>query len=166
MKLARTAAKQLPIARPVQMKLIWWFGTPTWCWKEKIAKDSFSDLSCKVWLGGSEDPHPKPLAEVTQPGREQVGWQPGPHLHLHAQGSLAVSSTWRQNWYWDCTFSSLAFSECLCLCSTYVLSLETKTPDPLLERVQPMEHTSYIILWWGNNLMPACMGVGRGACLE
>ena len=29
MKLARTAAKQLPIARPVQMKLIWWFGTPT-----------------------------------------------------------------------------------------------------------------------------------------
>ena len=29
MKLARTAAKQLPIALPVQMKLIWWFGTPT-----------------------------------------------------------------------------------------------------------------------------------------
>ena len=34
MKLARTAAKQLPIARPVQMKLIWWFGTPTWSRKE------------------------------------------------------------------------------------------------------------------------------------
>ena len=51
--------------------------------KESFVNDKFFDLGCEVWLGGSKDPHAKALAEVAKPCREQVGWQPGLHFHLH-----------------------------------------------------------------------------------
>ena len=106
-KLVMTAAMQVPRARPVQMKLICLFGTPTFKTKIDLSaslRHCFSlkviDLGCQKGLRWSKDAHGEAEAAMACPGKGEVGGEPDglSRAAYHPSSSLerALPSKWGQ----------------------------------------------------------------------
>ena len=106
-KLVMTAAMQVPRARPVQMKLICLFGTPTFKTKINLSASlrhcfplKVIDLGCKKGLRWSKDAHGEAEAAMAGPGKGEVGGEPGglPRAahHPSSEQGPSLPSKWGQ----------------------------------------------------------------------